>query len=561
MSNMNIPVGISDFRRIREENYYYIDKSGLISTLLENTPAQVTLITRPRRFGKTLGMSMLANFFDISQDSRQLFKGLEISGNQALCADWMNQYPTIFLSFKDIGGTSFENAFNLLRFVIAQLYDNYKFLLDDPDIPSAQKEIFQRLQRQTASLTDIQGALLILTKMLYSYYKKPVIILLDDYDVPVAKASSNGYYDAMLEIMRPMLSTVLKDNPSLRLAVITGCLKIAKESIFTGTNNLVSDTIQSTHLNEYFGFTQADVDQILSDFHFERNKTLIKSWYDGYHFGDFDVYCPWDVMNYIRDLKIDPSARPSSYWKNTSDNAIIRSFIDFAGGNITRKLESLLSGGYIIQRVDDMLTYDYLHSSEDNLWSVLYLTGYLTSVRDEAIAGDIPEGTSALMIPNEEIREIFETTIMKWFDDTAKGWNRSRLFNAVWTGDADAVTEEMTKLLRKTISYHGYREDFYHAFLAGIFAGAGYTVDSNKEHGEGRSDVVIYDEANSRVAIFEAKYSRNQELLLSECDRALNQINDRMYAEEYADDYADDYDEILCYGIAFFKKRCVVKKK
>lgn len=561
MSNMNIPVGISDFRRIREENYYYIDKSGLISTLLENTPAQVTLITRPRRFGKTLGMSMLANFFDISQDSRQLFKGLEISGNQALCADWMNQYPTIFLSFKDIGGTSFENAFNLLRFVIAQLYDNYKFLLDDPDIPSAQKEIFQRLQQQTASLTDIQGALLILTKMLYSYYKKPVIILLDEYDVPVAKASSNGYYDAMLEIMRPMLSTVLKDNPSLRLAVITGCLKIAKESIFTGTNNLVSDTIQSTHLNEYFGFTQADVDQILSDFHFERNKTLIKSWYDGYHFGDFDVYCPWDVMNYIRDLKIDPSARPSSYWKNTSDNAIIRSFIDFAGGNITRKLESLLSGGYIIQRVDDMLTYDYLHSSEDNLWSVLYLTGYLTSVRDEAIAGDIPEGTSALMIPNEEIREIFETTIMKWFDDTAKGWNRSRLFNAVWTGDADAVTEEMTKLLRKTISYHGYREDFYHAFLAGIFAGAGYTVDSNKEHGEGRSDVVIYDEANSRVAIFEAKYSRNQERLLSECDRALNQINDRMYAEEYADDYADDYDEILCYGIAFFKKRCVVKKK
>ena len=561
MSNMNIPVGISDFRRIREENYYYIDKSGLISTLLENTPAQVTLITRPRRFGKTLGMSMLANFFDISQDSRQLFKGLEISGNQALCADWMNQYPTVFLSFKDIGGTSFENAFNLLRFVIAQLYDNYKFLLDDPDIPSTQKEIFQRLQRQTASLTDIQGALLILTKMLHSYYKKPVIILLDEYDVPVAKASSNGYYDAMLEIMRPMLSTVLKDNPSLRLAVITGCLKIAKESIFTGTNNLVSDTIQSTLLNEYFGFTQADVDQILLDFHFEHNKTLIKSWYDGYHFGDFDVYCPWDVMNYIRDLKIDPSSRPSSYWKNTSDNAIIRSFIDFAGGNITRKLESLLSGGYIIQRVDDMLTYDYLHSSEDNLWSVLYLTGYLTSVRDEAIAGDIPEGTSALMIPNEEIREIFETTIMKWFDDTAKGWNRSRLFNAVWTGDADAVTEEMTKLLRKTISYHGYREDFYHAFLAGIFAGAGYTVDSNKEHGEGRSDVVIYDEANSRVAIFEAKYSRNQELLLSECDRALNQINDRMYAEEYADDYADDYDEILCYGIAFFKKRCVVKKK
>ena len=557
MSKMNIPVGISDFRRIREEDYYYVDKSGLISVLLENTPAQVTLITRPRRFGKTLGMSMLANFFDISRNSEQLFKGLEIFKKQTLCAAWMNQYPTIFLSFKYIGGTSFENAFNLLKFVIAQLFDNYKFLLDDSDIPSTQKEIFQRLQRQSASLTDIQGALLILTKMLHNHYKKTVIILLDEYDVPVAKASSNGYYDSMLEIMRPMLSTVLKDNPSLRLAVITGCLKIAKESIFTGINNLVSDTIQSTHLNEYFGFTRTDVDKLLSDFHFEHRRSLIKSWYDGYHFGDFDVYCPWDVMNYIRDLKIDPNARPSSYWKNTSDNAIIRSFIDFAGGNVTRKLEILLSGGYIIQRVDDMLTYDYLHSSEDNLWSILYLTGYLTSVCDKDITVDIPDGMSALMIPNEEIRELFETTIIKWFDDTAKSWNRGRLFNAVWTGDTNVITEEMTKLLRKTISYHDYREDFYHAFLSGIFAGAGYTVDSNKEHGEGRSDVVIYDEANSRVAIFEAKYSRNSELLASECDRAIAQIDDRMYAAEYA----DDYDEIFCYGIAFFKKRCVVKKK
>ena len=541
MSKMSIPIGISDFKKIREENYYYIDKSELISTLLENTSVQITLITRPRRFGKTLGMSMLASFFDISQENAQLFKWLKISKKQALCKKWMNQYPTIFFSFKDIGGTSFENAFNLLKFVIAQLCNDYEFLLSNPDIPSAQKEIFLRLQMQTASVDDVQGALLVLTEMLHVHYKKPVVVLLDEYDVPIAKASTNGYYDRMLEIMKPMLSAVLKDNPSLCLAVITGCLKIAKESIFTGTNNLVSDTIQSTHLNECFGFTQADVDQILSDFHFEHNKSLIKSWYDGYRFGDFDVCCPWDVMNYIRDLKIDSSAKPSSYWKNTSDNAIIRSFIDFAGGNITRKLEILLSGGYIIQRVDEMLTYDYLHSSEDNLWSVLYLTGYLTSVRDRDITGDIPDGMSALMIPNEEIREIFETIIIKWFDDTAKGWNRSRLFNAVWTGDADVVTDEMTKLLRKTIGYHDYREDFYHAFLAGIFAGAGYTVDSNKEHGEGRSDVVIYDEANSRVAIFEAKYARSSELLLSECDRAIAQINDRMYAAEYA----DDYDEIL----------------
>ena len=327
MSKMSIPIGISDFKKIREENYYYIDKSELISTLLENTSVQITLITRPRRFGKTLGMSMLASFFDISQENAQLFKWLKISKKQALCKKWMNQYPTIFFSFKDIGGTSFENAFNLLKFVIAQLCNDYEFLLSNPDIPSAQKEIFLRLQMQTASVDDVQGALLVLTEMLHVHYKKPVVVLLDEYDVPIAKASTNGYYDRMLEIMKPMLSAVLKDNPSLCLAVITGCLKIAKESIFTGTNNLVSDTIQSTHLNECFGFTQADVDQILSDFHFEHNKSLIKSWYDGYRFGDFDVCCPWDVMNYIRDLKIDSSAKPSSYWKNTSDNAIIRSFI------------------------------------------------------------------------------------------------------------------------------------------------------------------------------------------------------------------------------------------
>ena len=559
MSKLSIPVGISNFEKIRNGGFYYIDKTGLIAELVRSS-AEVTLITRPRRFGKTLGMSMLESFFDIRKDSKKLFDGLEISHQKNLCEKWMNQWPVVFLSLKNVDGIHFSDAYQQLVYEISLLYQQHDNLLKSTALSDRDKFLFKQLQERQAGKTDIMRSLQFLTRLLEQHYGKKVILLIDEYDVPIAKANSHGYYNEMMDVIKGLMQA-LKDNPSLHFAVITGCLKIAKESIFTGTNNLVSDTIQSTHLNEYFGFTQADVDQILSDFHFERNKTLIKSWYDGYHFGDFDVYCPWDVMNYIRDLKIDPSARPSSYWKNTSDNAIIRSFIDFAGGNITRKLESLLSGGYIIQRVDDMLTYDYLHSSEDNLWSVLYLTGYLTSVRDEAIAGDIPEGTSALMIPNEEIREIFETTIMKWFDDTAKGWNRSRLFNAVWTGDADAVTEEMTKLLRKTISYHGYREDFYHAFLAGIFAGAGYTVDSNKEHGEGRSDVVIYDEANSRVAIFEAKYSRNQELLLSECDRALNQINDRMYAEEYADDYADDYDEILCYGIAFFKKRCVVKKK
>ena len=557
MKDLMFPVGISNFEKIREGGYYYIDKTNLISELLSGGIAEVTLITRPRRFGKSLGMSTLANFLDIRKDSKQMFEGLAISQNTELCQKWMNQCPVVFFSFKDTDGLTFESAYGMLCMKLAFAFQDYQFLLDDDAISDDDKGIFKRILGRTASMDETKSCFLLLTRMLEIHFKKSAVVILDEYDVPIAKASSNGYYSQMLDVMRAMMSTTLKDNTSLDFAVVTGCLKIAKESIFTGTNNFVSDTILSPRLSESFGFTQADVDQMLKDADLESQSAEIKAWYDGYHFGDADIYCPWDVISYLRDFQYGVAQKPKSYWKNTSDNAIIRSFIDFAGGNITRKLESLLSGGYIIQHVDDMLTYDYLHSSEDKLWSVLYLTGYLTSVRDEAIAGDIPEGTSALMIPNEEIREIFETTIMKWFDDTAKGWNRSRLFNAVWTGDADAVTEEMTKLLRKTISYHGYREDFYHAFLAGIFAGAGYTVDSNKEHGEGRSDVAIYDEANSRVAIFEAKYSRNQELLLSECDRALNQINDRMYAEEYA----DDYDEILCYGIAFLKKRCVVKKK
>lgn len=348
-----------------------------------------------------------------------------------------------------------------------------------------------------------------------------------------------------------------KDTTALKFAVVTGCLRIAKESIFTDTNNFVADTVTHSYLNEYFGFTQKDVDRILKDADISEHKEMIKSWYDGYHFGNLDIYCPWDVMNYLRDLQRDPQAKPASYWKNTSDNAIIRSFIDYAGSSITQKLETLLTNGYISQRIDETLTYDYLHSSEDNLWNILYLTGYLTRVPDDELSAPLPDGFSALTIPNAEIREIFETTVKTWFQDTARSWNRNALFHAVWTANIETITQEMNKLLRKTISYHDYREDFYHAFLAGIFTGAGYMVESNKEHGEGRSDIVVHDAANGRIAIFEAKYSRELNRMDADCNAALQQINDKMYADEYA----DDYDDILCYGISFFKKRCLVKKK
>lgn len=556
MACLNIPVGVSDFAEIRKNGYYYVDKSGLIEELLRTTATKVTLITRPRRFGKTLGMNMLAEFFDIRKDSRALFEGLEIDENTELCNRWMNQWPTIFFSLRRVDGLDFSGAYDMLCSVITELCDSHRYLLDSEKISPYDRSVIKNILNFDASESDIKNSLLSLTRAMQAYYGKQVILLLDEYDVPVAKANSNGYYNEMLDVMKGIMQA-LKDNQSLRFAVITGCLKIAKESIFTGTNNFVSDTIANSGLNEYFGFTQDEVNRILEDANALEHATDVKEWYDGYHFGNVDIYCPWDVMNYIRDLQINPNAGPESYWKNTSDNGIIRSFIDYAGGTITKKLESLLSGGYIVQRIDENLTYDYLHSSEENLWSILYLTGYLTQVREEELSASLPEDGTALQIPNAEIREIFQTTIKKWFDDSARVWNRKSLFDAVWSGNTEVMTEEMNKLLRRTISYHDYKEDYYHAFLAGIFAGAGYIVESNKEHGEGRSDVVVYDPVESRAAVFEAKYSKALKDMETSCEEALMQIDKQMYAREYE----DDYDHIFCYGISFFKKRCPVKTK
>ena len=553
MKKLNIPVGISDFAKIRDRKYYYVDKTKLISDLLEEETAEVTLITRPRRFGKTMAMSMLSHFFDIRKDSKAMFQRLKIAENTELCDEWMNQWPVLFLSFRRVDGLNFQGAYGMLQATITDVCENHLYLLDSPQVSAYPKEVMDRLLRGTASEKETKGSLLMLTKMMEAHYGKPVILLLDEYDVPIAKASANGYYAEMLEIIRGMLSTALKDNDAMRFAVITGCLRIAKESIFTGTNNFVSDTISSSHLNEYFGFTQEEVDQILIDADQTDHAEDVKAWYDGYHFGELDVYCPWDVMNYLRDLRKNPKTKPASYWRNTSDNAIIRSFIDYAGENIHEKMETLLAGGYIIQKIREDLTYDYLHSSEENLWSILYSTGYLTQVRGE----ELPPDTAALMIPNAEIRQIFETTVQEWFDDSARKENRTVLFDAVWSGDIETLTEEMNELLRKTISYHDYKEDFYHAFLTGIFTGAGYSVDSNRERGEGRSDVVVRNSSKGRVALFEAKYAKTLDGLEASCEAALRQIEDRQYAK----DFADDYDDILCYGIAFYKKRCLVQKK
>ena len=550
---MNIPVGISDFEQIRSKGYYYIDKSGMIAEILKSESTAVTLITRPRRFGKTLGMSMLSSFFDIRTDSRELFQGLEISKDTELCRRWQNQYPAIFLSFKDVDGLTFESAYEMLSATITDLYKKHLYLLDSAQINAYDKEIMHQIIEGRASVTEIKKSLALLITAMRQHYGRQVILLLDEYDVPVAKASSHGYYAQMMEVIKALMSTTLKDNASLQFAVLTGCLKIAKESIFTGTNNFVSDTITSSHLNEYFGFTQKDVDSLLEVMQAAEQAENVRKWYDGYHFGEFDVYCPWDVMNYVRDLRIDPDMKPASYWKNTSDNAIIRSFIDYAGSGIQKKMEKLMAGDTIDQKIEENLTYDYLHSSEENFWSILYLTGYLTRDKEEKESAD---GKITLKIPNKEIREIFETTVQDWFSDTAKLQDRKHLFDAVWNGNEQTLTQEISRLLRITISYHDYREDFYHAFLAGIFAGAGYSVESNKEHGEGRSDLVIFNECEGKVAVFEAKYSKEVKNLEEDCEKAIQQIDHRMYAKEFE----DSYDEVICYGISFYKKRCVVKR-
>lgn len=544
-------VGSSDFAEYRKGDYYYVDKTGLIEELLKTPGIKVTLITRPRRFGKTMNMSMLAEFFDIRKDSRPIFSGLKIADNKELCEAWMNQWPVIHVTFRSVFGSCFKDAYSMIEAVIAELYKQHIYLLENPEMMVYDREIFDRIAGKKASGEEIKNSLLFLTRLLGQYYGKTVILLIDEYDVPLAKASDKGYYEEMLYVIRGILQA-LKDNSFLHLAVVTGCLRIAKESIFTGTNNFITDTISDNRLDEFFGFTQEEVDRILADTQNTSHSQEIKNWYDGYRFGSIDVYSPWDVMNHINALCLDPQAMPRSYWRNTSDNAIIRSFIDQAENDTIKQFEILLSGDKISQKIEEDLTYDYLHASAENLWSILYLTGYLTGTEKE-------EGRQEwnLWIPNLEIREIFEDTVIKWFQDSARLWERKALFHAVWERDEEKLTEEMTKLLRKTISYHDYKEDFYHAFLAGIFAGAGYIVKSNREHGDGRSDVVVQDYDGNRIAVFDVKYSRRLEDLPYDCERAIKQIDVRRYGEEFAEDYST----VICYGIAFYRKRCMVKVK
>jgi len=555
MKKRFFPIGIDSFEKLRTENCYYIDKTDFIEELLQDK-FEVTLITRPRRFGKTLNVSMLADFFDIRKDSRNIFEGLAVSRNKELCNKWMNQWPVLFLTLKNVEGLTFDSAYGSLRSAVADLCIEHSYLLDSALTDDGDKEVFRHLKARQGNDTETKDALYTLMRMMKMHYARPVILLIDEYDVPLAKASEANYYLQMLDVLRSLLGKVFKTNPFLKFAVITGCLRIAKESIFTGTNNFVSYGIGSGHFQKYFGFTEEEVQMLLADIGFPDHISEIKSWYDGYLFGKNEIYCPWDVLNYVSRLQDDPDAKPANYWRNTSHNSIIRSFIDRTDLAVNDKFEILLAGECIWEPVSEDLTYDVLYSSETNLWSILYLTGYLTraSTGKSEVEYSSEVKKTALKIPNEEIKTIFADTIATWFTDIIKNSDRQSLFDAFWSGNDKQATELVTDLLFDTISYYDYKEDYYHAFLAGIFTGAGYAVESNREYGLGRPDIIIRDRKNRRVIIIEVKHSRSESRMRADAEAALNQMDMRAYVQQFL----KGYQTVYCYGAAFFEKECLI---
>ena len=552
MIRYNIPIGISEFEKIRKNDYYYVDKTELIQALVKTEPAEITLFTRPRRFGKTLVMSMLASFFDIRRDSRDLFEGLKIAEDQKLCELWMNQWPVIFLSLKDAGGESFEDAYGLLQSIISQLYVEHAYLEKCAEIDESYKEIFARLKRRQGNKTDVQISLRILMRMMQIYYGKQVILLIDEYDVPMAKAGAKSYYNEMLDVIGTMMSQALKDNTSLKFSVITGCLRISKESIFTGTNNFVADTIADERFSSFFGFTDEEVRTLLENTgnleYFDR----IKKWYDGYCFGKTEIYCPWDVLCYLNKLAFESESEPENFWENTSHNDIIRTFLSCEGMDVTDSFEKLLASETIEVNITENLTYENLTDSEENLWSVLYLTGYLTKDIKNPVSG---KTKAFLKIPNAEIMDIFRKSVVRWFDERIAVRDRSELFKALWNKDAGRLSDLISELLFETISYHDYAESFYHTFLARLFANAGYIVESNYESGLGRPDLVIKDKKKRRVVIMEMKITDSLESMKKAGERASKQLEEIRYADSI---YAQGYQKVLKYSAVFYRKSCLI---
>ncbi len=561
MSDVRIKIGGEKFREIRENSSYYADKTAFIEELLSGEPPEVSLITRPRRFGKTLMMTMLRDFFDIRQDSRALFEGLAISKNKEICDKWMNQCPVVFLTFKGIEGQTFEDALKKIRSRISNICIEYSFLSDSISVDERIRERLSLLKAESAEDSMLSDSLKTLCMALYAHYGKPAILLIDEYDVPLDKAHKYGYYDDMAQFIRSMLNEGLKTNDFLEFGILTGCLRISGESFFTGLNHFKCSDISDVLYADKFGFTSKEVDELLAATGFSEKKDAIKAWYDGYLFGDdTEIYCPWDILQYVDDLQVKSTAMPKAYWLNTSRNEIVRTFVEHCNASVIRnKLNALMTGSCIQARIIENLTYDRLYKKADNMWTVLYYSGYLTKAGPEQVkkCGIKPEpDQTVLAIPNKEVLEIFASVIAGWFEETVQYIDRTALFKAFWADDADALAKLLCDQMEDTLSYYDAREDFYHALLLGLFTFTGWDVDSNKEYGDGRPDIVVSDTENKRAAIIEIKRGRSQRGLPGLAAKAISQIRKNRYAAPLL---KKEGWHVSLWGMAFFKKTCVLR--
>lgn len=554
-----LPMGIENFKEIRTGRYYYVDKTRLIKTLLENF-GKVNLFTRPRRFGKTLNMSMLKHFFGIGNDCA-LFDGLEIAKEKGLCDEYMGKFPVISITLKGATGLDFEEAKGMLRHIIGNEAMRFQFLMQSGQLTEWEQERYKALINidKTGAFTMSDGllkdSLHMLSQLLQKHYGQNVVMLIDEYDVPLDKAYRSGYYDSMVELIRILFGNAFKTNESLKFAVLTGCLRILKESIFTGLNNFKVYTVKDVRYKEYFGFTDAEVRQMLEYYGLAGQYDAVKEWYDGYRFGDVGIYCPWDVINYCGDLRDESVAEPQNYWVNTSSNDIVRRFINKADASTKNEIEQLVNGGIIRKKIRQELTYRDLDSKIDNLWSILFTTGYLTQ------CGQDDGGMTGLVIPNKEIQWIYKEQIQDWFEEETRRdvQKLEKLGRAFEENDTVVIEQEFTSYLRKTISIRDtdtkMKENFYHGILLGLFAGMdGWKVKSNAESGDGYSDISVEVEEKEIGIIIELKYAEKAAFDVR-CREALQQIHDRNYEDALV---YDGMKTIYRYGIACYKKRCKV---
>ena len=554
MLTKKLPVGIDSFEKLRREDFYYVDKTRMIVDLMANW-GEVNLFTRPRRFGKTLNMSMLKCFFEIGTD-KSLFDGLRVSEEKALCETYMGKYPVVFVSLKGVDGLTFEDAYRRLRGIIREEALRLSFLKYSEELDADDLRSFLRILSEEDTSADMVSSLRMLCSLLEKHYGQKPILLIDEYDVPLDKAYYHGYYAQMIDLIRAMFQSALKTNSSLFFAVLTGCLRVSKESIFTGLNNLMVHSISDPSFDEYFGFTDEEVGKMLSDYGLEAHHQEAREWYDGYRFGGQDVYCPWDVINYVYALRVDPQAEPKAYWLNTSGNAMVRELISkSADGTTQMEIERLIEGETITKTLNEQLTHNEIRSSIGNIWSLLYMTGYLTTAQK-------PSGSRyELRIPNREVRQIYMQQVLSWFEDKASAETDklTNLYAAFETGDVDTIKEILDEQLLDTVSFYDAHESFYHGFLLALLSTcANWNVSSNIETGRGRSDIIVGRKDRKIGFVVEVKDVKDEEKLESACEAALRQIDERDYTAILR---RFRVKEIHKYGIAFWDKECRVAMK